>query len=62
MHNSQRCDAALQIWLAGLNMNIPVNTTECFRLTDFWATMYVLPLIGKWRKQKGKNMNTTERA
>jgi hypothetical protein len=24
-------------WLAGLNVNILVNTKECFRLTDFWA-------------------------
>jgi hypothetical protein len=24
--------------VAGLNLNIPVNTRECFRLTDFWVT------------------------
>jgi hypothetical protein len=27
--------------LAGLNLNIPVNTKECFRLTDFWDTLYL---------------------
>jgi hypothetical protein len=25
---------------AGLNLNIPVNTRECFRSTDFWTTVY----------------------
>jgi hypothetical protein len=29
-------------WLAGLNLNIPVNAKECWRLTDFWATMHTL--------------------
>jgi hypothetical protein len=26
--------------LARLNLNIPVNTSKYFRLTDFWATLY----------------------
>jgi hypothetical protein len=26
--------------LAGLNLNILVNTRECFKLTDFWAALY----------------------
>jgi hypothetical protein len=30
--------------LAGLNLNIPVNTREYFRLTDFWVTLYIPPL------------------
>jgi hypothetical protein len=40
VHNSQRCETVLQIWLAGLNLNIPVTTREYFRLTYFWATLY----------------------
>jgi hypothetical protein len=28
-------------WLAGLNLNIPVKKSEYFRLTDFWATLYI---------------------
>jgi hypothetical protein len=27
-------------WLVGLNLNIPVNARECFRLTDVWATLH----------------------
>jgi hypothetical protein len=27
--------------LAGLNVNIPVNVNEYFRLTDFWAILYM---------------------
>jgi hypothetical protein len=27
-------------WLAGLNLNVPVNSTVCFGLTDFWATLH----------------------
>jgi hypothetical protein len=29
-------------WLAGLNLNIPVNTWKCFRLLDVWAIPYYL--------------------
>jgi hypothetical protein len=25
--------------VAGLNVNIPVNARECFRLTDFWPSL-----------------------
>jgi hypothetical protein len=28
-------------WLAGLNLNIPVNMRECFKLPDFWPTLYI---------------------
>lgn len=27
-------------WLAGINLNFPINMTECFTLTDFCATLY----------------------
>jgi hypothetical protein len=32
-------------WLAGLNLNIPANKREGFRLTDFWATLYLRPFL-----------------
>jgi hypothetical protein len=28
-------------WLVGLHLNIPVNRRECFRVIDFWATLYI---------------------
>jgi hypothetical protein len=28
-------------WVSCLCLNIPVNTRECFRLTEFWATLYI---------------------
>jgi hypothetical protein len=37
MLNSQRCDTVLENVVVGLNLNIPVNTKDYFRLTDFWA-------------------------
>jgi hypothetical protein len=40
MPNPQRRDAVLQIWVAGFNLNIPINVRECFRIIDFWATLY----------------------
>jgi hypothetical protein len=41
-HGSQRCGTVLQNWPAGSNPNIPVNTTESFRLIDFWAVPYLV--------------------
>jgi hypothetical protein len=29
-------------WPECLNINVPINTTPCFKLTDFWATLYNL--------------------
>jgi hypothetical protein len=40
MHSSKRCGPVLQNRLAVLNLNIPVNTREYFRLTDVWPTLY----------------------
>lgn len=31
-------------WLVGMNLNFPINTTECFMLTDFWTTLMNLHL------------------
>jgi hypothetical protein len=45
-HNAQRTmhNAAIPFYklLAGLNLRTPVNTRECFGLTDFWAALYFL--------------------
>jgi hypothetical protein len=27
-------------WLVALNLNVPVNVTECFTLADFWDTLH----------------------
>jgi hypothetical protein len=40
VNKSQCCDKSSSNWLAGLNLNIPVNTWECLRLTDFWVTLF----------------------
>jgi hypothetical protein len=32
-------------WLAGLNVNIPVNTKESFRLIDFLGTLYIVSTL-----------------
>jgi hypothetical protein len=29
-------------WLIGLNLNISIDTRECFRLIDYWATLYTV--------------------
>jgi hypothetical protein len=35
------------IWLAGLNLNMTNNTKEYFRLTGFWASLYIRFLTKK---------------
>jgi hypothetical protein len=31
-------------WMAGLNLNIPVNTREYFKFTDIWTILYICSL------------------
>jgi hypothetical protein len=42
MHNTQHCDTVIYI---GPNLNIPLNTTDCFRLNLFFATLYLHTLF-----------------
>jgi hypothetical protein len=32
-------------WSSGLNLNISINTREYFRLTNFWATLYIVSTL-----------------
>jgi hypothetical protein len=46
--------------LAGLNLNIPANTREYFRLTDFWTTLYICGHVIPWAANftEGKSLCT----